>query len=510
MTRWPTVLGLAVALTLAGCGTTVPLAERSANGRGTGELRPDGDLASTAGSPDAGVAEFADPTAPAGTSGPSAGATTRGAGGRTLGSGRTTGSDTDPGADGSGGSEGGSTSEAAKPFKLGIITADYAGLVAAVGGGTLPDTSEFPRVLVKGINARGGMAGRAIEPVYVKIDGGAPDYSSQYQAACDTFTRDNRVEAVIAQDGINLFWSCLLKAGIPVLVASGAVNTDSKARSAYPNVFQPAGMPVDRIARGVIAQSIATGWLTTKNKVGVITSGCDWGARVYNDVVLPAMRKHGVAVERFALDCPTPGAASLGEYSSAIQSAALQFRTNGVDRVMFAADNDAAAYLFFTRNADSQQWYPGYMGGSIMGARGWNNANVVSENQARNTRGISWGKFDVDARPADTEAMRTCLELARAGGAPAALDEGTEGLYYGFCDPFMSLRIALERNGGAGGLAALQPALEGLGTSYVSPNVIDGLVELGPDRHEGARNAAFFAYLPECSCFRHTGEPQPV
>jgi hypothetical protein len=503
------VLAALVAWSLGACGTTVPLASRSSE---AGAPLRDETLGPSASSPEATApGELADSSAADLPSASAAGPRATGRPATTgTGGGTRAGAVDTPGTGGTSGTAGEATAAKRDPIKVGVITADYGGLVAAVGGGPLPDTAEFPRVLVKGLNARGGLAGRQIEPVYYKIDGSAPDYSTQYQAACDTFTRDDRVEVVIAQDGIDLFWACLLKAGIPALVISGAVNTDSTARRAFPNVFQAGGMPVDRIVRAAIEQSAATGWVTSKNKLGVLTSGCAWGTRVYNDIVVPAAKKHGVAVERFALDCPTPGAAALGEYSSAVQSAALQFRSNGVDRVLFAADNDAAAYVFFTRNADSQRWYPGYLGGEVMGVRGWSNAGVTSKEQAANTRGVSWGPSAVDTPPPDIEARRACLDLAQAGGAPAALDEGNKGLYYGFCDGFLPLRAALERYGGTGGLAALRPALEGLGTSYSSPNVLDGIVELGADRHEGARNATFFAFVAECSCFRHTAQTQPA
>ena len=491
-------LALAALAGLAACGTTVPGATDTALSDGLTEQAAPGSDITTA---------IDGVTTPDGTT-PVSGTGGSGSSGSVPTAGSAGGGSASSGSGSSGSSEG--SGEDLGPIKVGVITADYAALVGAVGGGALPDTSRFARVLVDGLNARGGMAGRRIDAVYYSVDGSAADYSSQYQAACDAFTRDNRVEAVIAQDGIDLFWSCLLKAGVPVVVASNAVNTDSTHRRQFPNVFQPAGLAVDRLARALLTESVATGWLTRDNRVGVLTSGCEWGNRLYDDVVVPTASELGVEVERFALDCPTPGAAMLGEYSAAIQGAALQFRSNGVDRVMFATENDAAAYVFFTRNADSQQWYPGYIGGSVMGAPGWSAGGVTSVEQARNTRGLSWARFDLDPRPEKNAQNATCLDLVAAGGGEPPADEGTEGLWYGFCDAFLPLRDAVVRAGGAGGLAALQPAFEGLGTSYVSASNIDGVIELGPDRHEGTKNAVFFAYVAECSCFRGTTAPRPT
>jgi hypothetical protein len=382
---------------------------------------------------------------------------------------------------------------------------------AAGGSGNSTDASGLNRAIIKGINARGGLAGRQIEPVFYTVDGSASDYSSQYQAACDTFTRDDKVEVVVGGGAADILYSCLLKAGIAVLAGNPTEGTDGEGMRAFPNVFNPPGMATDRQAATLISQSVATGWLTSKNKLGVVVSGCAWGARVYDKVIAPVAKKHGIAIEQFSMGCPTPGSTSLGEYSSAVQSAALQFRGDGVDRVMFAVGHgDAASYVFFTKNADSQRWYPGYLVGTNAVVQGWTASGVVTREQAVNTRGTGWIPVVDSADQVETDATRACVEVAKAGGAPPPPDPATAGNYYMICDSFLPLRAAMEATRGAAGLGALRPALEQLGTSYVAAAAVGGTTRLSADRHDGAGNAAFFAYVPECSCFRYTGSPQPA
>ena len=497
------------------CGTTAPLTTTVTRTDGSTGVPEERGLGGTVASSDLGGATTDDGGSLAATG---TAATASGGAGAAGGAGGTRAAPTRSGATGAGSAanadapaSGGSAPVPTGPIKVGILIHDFTALVKAVGGGSNSNTDSagLNRAVIKGINARGGLAGRQIEPVIYTVDGSASDYSSQYQAACDTFTKDDPVEVVVGGGASDIFYSCLMKAGIVVMAANPTEGTDDKGMSAFPNVFNPPGMATDRQASALITQSIANGWLTNKNRLGVLVSGCDWGARVYNGVIVPAAKKHGIPVEQFSLGCPTPGSASLSSYSGSIQSAALQFRGNGVDRVMFAAGHgDAASYVFFTRNADSQRWFPGYLAGTNAVAQAWTASGVVSAQQAANTRGIGWIPVVDSSEKIETDATRACVELVQAGGAPPPPDPPTAGNYYMLCDGFLPLRAALEATGGAAGLATLRPALERLGSSYTAASVVSGATMLSAERHDGARNAAFFAYVTECSCFRYTGSPQ--
>jgi hypothetical protein len=395
------------------------------------------------------------------------------------------------------------------PITIGFLAADYAKLVATVGGSTTSDPHAITRGIVKALNARGGLAGRQIKGVYFTVDGTAADYSSQEQAACSSFTEDNHAELVIGGGvGSQTLYGCLLNKGVPFITGNPTEGLDSIELQKYPNVFDIPGMSEDRQAAAFIDQSVRTGWLSKKNKIGVLHSGCAWGKRVYNDVVLPRTRRLGIAVEHFEVGCSGKGANEIPQTSNAVQSAALQFRGAGVDRVMIVnGGQDAAAYLLFANNADSQQWYPGYIVGSNAVAQAWVEEGVVSKQQAANTRGAGWVPVVDTTNTPQTPKMRECTALAKAGGAPAEQVPGQFGL---ICDAFWAVRDALVATAGVGGLRALRPALEGLGSSFHGAGTLGGLTSFSASKHDGAAEVAPFGYVASCSCFRYQASPQPV
>ena len=404
----------------------------------------------------------------------------------------------------------GSGGSVTKPIKVGLFAADYTKLVKSVGGSTSgSDPHAINRAIVKALNARGGLAGRKIEPVYETLDGTAADYSAQEQAACETFTRDNRVEVVISNGvGSEIFYSCLLRAGLGLVTGNPTEGTDTVTLRQYPNVFDPPGMTTDRQAVAYIEQSIRTKWLTKSNKVGVLLSGCPWGTRTYDKIVVPRLRALGASVEQFSIGCPAKGSGELGTTSSATQNAVLQFRSANVDRVMILTGHgDATAYVSFTSNAESQGWRPGYIVGSNAVAQAWVAQGVVSKEQAANTRGAGWVPVvDITNAPLSAEG-RACFDLTQAGGAPPPNPKGQFGLT---CDAWMSLRAALIRSGGVTNLVTLRSAFEGMGTSFVGAGGIDGGIRLGPNQHDGAYLVAPTAYVKDCSCFRYLAAPQAV
>ena len=488
--------GVAVVLLLAGCGTTVPLTS-SATSTGQqqgGELGQPGTTLSPG-------------SVSSGTTGASTGGTGAVVSGTTGGSAPGTSGVATTGVVPSQGPGGVRTR---KPIEVGFLAADYAKLVGAFGGtGASSDPHAVTRAMVRAWNARGGLAGRQIKGVYYTVNGSDTDYSSQEQAACATFTEDNHVELVIGGGvGSQPLYQCLLKHEVPFITGNPTEGVDSVELSKYPNVFDIPGLATDHQAAAFMDQSVRTGWLTKKNKIGVLLSGCPWGTRTYDNVVLPRAKRLGVSVEQFSLGCQVEGTAAVSAYSTAVQNAALKFRGDGVDRVMIlAGSGDAATYLLFTNNADSQHYYPGYIVGTNTVAQAWVKDGVVSKAQAVNTHGAGWVPVVDMTTPPQTPQMKACTKLAKDGGAPA---ETTPGQYGLLCDAFDAVNAALVADGGIGGFDALRPALEGLGSSLVGAGTIGGAIELSRTKHDGAQKTAPFAYLSSCDCFRYLASPEPV
>lgn len=508
----PALLVVAALVVLTGCGTTVPLTSSGSAASQGGLDNPQQGAAPGTGQP--GLGGSATGTAGTGgitgTGGTGATGGTGGSGGTSLGTAGGGASGTSGGsAPGALGPQG-SGSRNRKPILVGFIAADYAKLVGAFGGtGASSDPHAVNRALVRALNARGGLAGRQIKGVYFTVNGSDADYSSQEQAACASFTQDNHVELVIGNGvGSQPLYQCLLKNKVPFVTGNPTEGVDSVELSKYPNVFDIPGLATDHQAAAFMDQSVRTGWLTKKNKIGVLLSGCAWGTRTYNNVVLPRARRLGVAVEQYSLGCQVEGTAGVSAYSTAVQNAALAFRGDGVDRVMIlAGSGDAATYLLFANNADSQHYYPGYIVGTNAVAQAWVKDGAVSQMQAVNTHGAGWVPVVDTTTPPQTPQMKACTKLAKDGGAPAEATPGQFGL---ICDTFNALQLALGSNGGAGGLDALRPALERLGSSFVSAGTIGGATEITAKKHDGAQKTAPFAYMTSCKCFRYLASPEPV
>lgn len=371
------------------------------------------------------------------------------------------------------------------------------------------DAQANNRALVKALNERGGLAGRKINPVFYTIDGSAADATTQEQAACAAFTQDNRVEVSLGGGVGETFFACMLKARVPFVSSDPSVGLDTEALSRFPNGFNPPGLNTDRQARAYMETSLSTGWLSNTNKLGVLLSGCPWGPRTYEKIVLSLAKQRGIPTQFYDLGCPRPGVAAVSEGANAVSNAVLRFRSEGVDRVLFlAGTGDASNYVLFTNNAESQGYHPGYIAGSGTLAAAWHAAGVTSEAQAANTCGAGWlPVVDLTERLQSAQA-KICDDLARKGGAPE--QEQPAGLRLS-CDSFLLLDAALKRSGGSGTLSALRPAIEGLDASaFVSAITTGGATSFGPTKHDGATQVRSYAFESSCRCFRHNAPASAV
>jgi hypothetical protein len=230
--------------------------------------------------------------------------------------------------------------------------------------------------------------------------------------------------------------------------------------------------------------------------------------------VVPLARRLGFAVEEFETSCIV-GWAEVSQSVSDVQSAALRFRADGVDRVMYLTIGESGLNGLFTQNADQQHWHPVYLLTSI--AQPVNGARIgqIAPGQLPNTRGIGWlPGWDVD-RPvwaAQQAAVQAhCRALALAGGTRFPAPDGYQANLnpYMECDTLLLLDRLLALTGGVTSFASLTRAIGQVGTGYPSP-MTDGPAAFSPGRHAGARMAALFSYKTSCSCFTYDTTPRPA
>jgi hypothetical protein len=277
-----------------------------------------------------------------------------------------------------------------------------------------------------------------------------------------------------------------------------------------PNLFVPAGLTTDREASAVISQSVTLGWLTKKDKLGVLYDSCPFDTRAVAEAVVPLARQDGIALDPInAYDCGA-GFADVGSFSAGVQNAELRMHSDGVTKVMFLTQGENGNLVFFSNDAQTQNWKPTYLVSSNALVTSTESQGEMQASQEASVRGIGWyPTLDSDRAP-KTPAMVTCEhdELAGGGQPPANLNDALT--MYSACNAFSLAAAALAQSGGAGGLDALQPAVERLGGSFVSVTSLDGRTRFGPGRHDGAAAVAPFAFQAACKCFQYVGPAQQV
>lgn len=398
------------------------------------------------------------------------------------------------------------------PISVGFVVGDYTKSAAAVGfaGGAVSDPQQYFRWLVKDYNAHGGLAGRKIAPVYATVDGASSNYDTASQVACSAFTQDNHVSLALSNLWVNpTLTACLLRAGIPQFEGTSEVLNDEHMLAQSPNLIVPAGMATDREATAVIAQSVRLGWLTPKDKLGILYDSCPYNARAVSEAAVPVAHHYGIPVDPIdAFDCGS-GFADVGSFSAGVQNAELRMHSDRVTKIMFLTQGENGSMVFFSNDAQSQAWHPTYLASSNALMTSTESQGEMQPSQMANVRGIGWYPLLDEDRPPVTPAMRACQRSIVGGGGqvPASLND--QLTMYAACNAMTMAEAALRASGGAGGLPALQPAVERLGTSYSSVVTLADRTRFGPGRHDGADLVAPFSYQATCKCFRYVGAPRP-
>ena len=496
MTTRSRYVGIALAGTLlvAGCGTTVPMARQA------GTAAPDGltslprEQPATGGASDLGGA--------GGTGGaPRASSTTGGTSGPVAapaGVGPAA-----PGAPAAGGAK------VTTPIELGYIgSGSPAGVNAALGGsgGTQETPQQALAHLVQAINARGGLAGRPVKMVSAFIDPISTNYDTQAEAACATFTQDNHVAAVLAQEDFYYsenFSSCLAKAGVPEIQAiTGGVDSATLAR--YPLFYSVAAPTVERRFSAMITGLSDSGFLSRTSKIGVIVEDCPYNLRAYDKAVGPAFRARGFDVTKRTIAC-VHGFGDAAGAISAFQSSVLPFAAARVDRVMFMSGFEGIGLQYFEQQANQQGYKPQYALTSTSDI-GENNGGLPTEALQR-VHGVGWQPLldSLQLLP-NSSATTRCRSLYK-GFAPAA-DRKNNRYNEMLCELFFSYEAMLLRTSGHSDAQSIGAAAAGLGASYVSPLSLTGATRYGPGRKDGPEVFAPFGFLKACSCIGYTGSPR--
>jgi hypothetical protein len=393
---------------------------------------------------------------------------------------------------------------------------------AALGAGGINqgDDRKNTQIVIDDINAHGGVAKRKITPVWYELDNtSTATYEQQYQAVCETLTRDNKVFAVMGGGESDTLMQCLHNAKV-VAINDDLTVSDAARQKRYPYLWEISTLNLDRIASTEVAALDAQGyfagsWNTAtgapapgRAKVGIVTFDTPSFNHAVDQVLVPALGRLGFRPDAAdVVRAPVPqNTADTGAPAAAVSSAVLKFRSDGVTHV-FIVEDSAVLTLLFGQNADSQGYHPRYAANTQNGLQTLADAGAFPKGQLPGALGIGWlPGLDItpaenpDDGPYSNNSRRKCVALYKANGVSYA-SANAEAVALATCNSLWLFRdimknvTVLNRDG-------FRSAADRVGTSIELTSIF--LARIDPDHHDGVGAVRYWAYKPECQCMRYT------
>ncbi len=371
-----------------------------------------------------------------------------------------------------------------------------------VQGGATGDTKQQVNAVVDDMNARGGILGRKIEPVFRTLDSTAS--GDPFPSFCAAFSQDEKVFAVLSPwNSTADFHACLAKAG--TLYMTDALTQEDQEMFAEFKPYLVSGMMTSSRAAVTLARALhKAGFFAPGTKLGIIRPNNPTGIRVSDKYFKPTLASLGV----------TPvDETNSGLTSPAGATAAQRFAGKQIDRVAFITSAGGPP-LGFMAGAQSQGYFPLY------GIASPDSPAFLAQNapvtQLRGTIGAGWspGLDVLDSEgPPFTPAEKRCMAAhAKAGTTYVGRGGGDVGAFVAltFCDMLWLLEEAGTKAGKTLNVSSFAAALAEIATSHQT-TVTFG-TSFSPGAYDGANQYRPLAYddTPSCRCFRYSGPAQSV
>ena len=363
------------------------------------------------------------------------------------------------------------------PISLGFLYAVNDGAApAGIDNGNTITPGGVMRAYVDSWNDSGGIGGRKIEPVYAELHSYDSNYEGQIESACSKFTEDNHVVAVLAtfQYYSEQLLRCLGEANV-LLVSGDFVAPDRQDAQRYPLFVTPLSQVGEDREASVVRHLAADGFLSSRNRVGVIVEDCAVGNRIYTNGLVPALRSADVPLASTFHTACFQSIQDFGSQTSQMSSAVLQFRRAQVDRVMVVSAAAEANIVFaFSEVADNQRYEPGY-GLSTVAIPVALQLNAPAR-QMQNMRGVGWlPVLDTSLRsqvPTTSTAGR-CTQRLKGEGVQTQSSTDRWTAWSG-CEVFSLYGALLDAARGNADPATLLGALPQVVPSYVAASTNRG------------------------------------
>lgn len=496
------VVFVVAALVAAGCGTTAPQLTQ-VDGR---SARGTAGLDESAGGPDAGPVEGAEQA-----QGGTQGSGPQGPGTRAATPGQASSANTvRPGTAGTVPSsafscniaEKGPGWDAKNVYVGAAIQSDAAEAGESVGfsGFDFGDQKAITEAAINDTNAKGGLCGRTVVPVFYDVDS-LSSANQEAQAACTKWTQDQRVISASLVPNINIpnMYACLSKAKIPIVTVSGSAFLRSGVAPYMPYLLLRNGLSWDRMIGfwldRLTAMGYFGGWDTATGSPGsapvkvAILFQEDAIARPAWEALRKAVEQRGFPVVHFvASSDPT-----------SMSSHVLKFKTDGVTHLFI----DRLSGLFYPSQAEGQTYRARYALTSQNFIQPFL-ANGAAPQQLRGAMGVGWHPhLDVAQAqdPGPTPGFAPCMDIMRRAGIDVS-KRNYQFTTTAACDGALLARQAVFDGGGV----APENLISGYQTaaSKIPVANVFGLAAR-PGESGLLSTARDLLYDNACSCMRYNG-----
>mgnify|MGYP002336003808 CR=1 FL=1 len=382
----------------------------------------------------------------------------------------------------------------AKTVKVGFTVLDTGGLgrTGVAVGVSVEQQRDAWIGYAKEINARGGINGRAIEPVVVPYD---PVNENSQRQACLQLTQDEKVFAVVGGFNFPVAVSCVTRENQTPLF-SGYPSTQDEIFATSGGRFVTMYPKASRSMASWAAGLDGAGNLKGKT-IGILNQQQnDPGAKT-SAALEKAIEARGYTVKRRA-----DLSADTGTSSSQVPVTVNQFQADGIDTVFVLAG--VTTVTAFVQQADGQGYRPMYM----MGDWANNNSDFTVQNMPRSFQSISVTQImghgnKVQPFPENAQAVR-CREVhdEHSGRKLAARGTAEYGATMQNCDSI----LAFEKVAKAAG-----PNLTRARIGVVTPSVGSfPVANWGPGRFGSGKSdfsdqVRFQVFDASCTCWKPNG-----
>src|SRR3954452_22480392 len=399
------------------------------------------------------------------------------------------------------------------PLYIGVVDQRNDGAADSGLGASNSDPGNFKadyNVMIKYINAHGGIAGHPLKPVFAYFDAASSEsISTQEQRACDTWTHDNHVFAILVGQS-ELLKACAQRAGV-VQLSIEESSTDSTGFARYPAFVEITAVGLDREGPATVNGLNQLHYFSgvRSNQVGIVT----WDLPQYHHAIqygyLPVLRRLGINVssdhQRFLHVPDTAG--DVATTSTDARAAAFKFARDGVTHVLILDGHAGIAtggvvHLEFMLNAEGLHYRPRY--GLNETAAYSAGATTYPKAQQHGAVGIAWGpgadgSTNPDPGTPYATARARCMKIMSDGGIDASNPNADANLV-GVCDELFFMQQVGSHISGAISTASFINGVARLGTSY-QPAGTYATSFVG--RRDGASQARNVAFDDGCTCYRY-------